>query len=192
MNTRDRIVGAAADVMTEKGVAAATTREIARAAGCSEALLYKHFASKQELFVAVLNERMPPLPDPLDLVGAGSVEENLRTLLSALVSFYVESFPMAASIFGSPSLRDAHRESMAEMGAGPEGPALLVRAYLDAEVASTRISSAVDTRSLARALTGAALFEAFQAAYAGQGEVALVGEVAHRIVDAVTRGLARD
>ncbi|WP_211358148.1 TetR/AcrR family transcriptional regulator [Amycolatopsis cihanbeyliensis] len=31
-----------------------------RAAECSEAALYKHFVSKEELFVVVLQERLPP------------------------------------------------------------------------------------------------------------------------------------
>ena len=33
------------------GLARATTKEIARAADCSEAALYKHFTGKEELFV---------------------------------------------------------------------------------------------------------------------------------------------
>ena len=56
--TRDRILDAAATVMREKGIAKATTKEIARAAGYSEALLYKHFADKQEIYMGVLRERV--------------------------------------------------------------------------------------------------------------------------------------
>ncbi|MFF7247244.1 helix-turn-helix domain-containing protein [Embleya sp. NPDC008237] len=47
--------------MRTLGLARTTTKEIARAAGCSEAALYKHFTGKEELFVAVLQERLPPL-----------------------------------------------------------------------------------------------------------------------------------
>ncbi|AOS61515.1 TetR/AcrR family transcriptional regulator [Actinoalloteichus hymeniacidonis] len=189
MSTRDRIVKSAAEVMRAKGVTSATTREIAREAGCSEALLYKHFASKQELFVAVLRERLPRLPDLDDLVGTRTVVENLVELVEALLEFYVESFPMAATIFGSPALREAHRASVSQLGAGPEGPALLVQAYLEAEVRAGRLPQDLPARTLARALTGAALFEAFQAAYAGQVAIAEAGMLARRIVESFETGL---
>ncbi|MFF5422601.1 TetR/AcrR family transcriptional regulator, partial [Streptomyces misionensis] len=79
---RVRIVDAAHQLMLTIGLARATTKEIARAAGCSEAALYKHFASKEELFVTVLKERLPRL-DPLlkrllvsPGAGGRTVEEN--------------------------------------------------------------------------------------------------------------------
>lgn len=59
--TRVRLLDAAHHLMLTVGLARATTKEIARAAGCSEAALYKHFASKEELFIQVLTERLPPL-----------------------------------------------------------------------------------------------------------------------------------
>ncbi|MET7301536.1 helix-turn-helix domain-containing protein [Embleya sp. NPDC005575] len=59
--TRQRILDAAEHLMRTLGLARTTTKEIARAAGCSEAALYKHFTGKEELFVAVLQERLPPL-----------------------------------------------------------------------------------------------------------------------------------
>ena len=58
---RVRIVDAAHELMLTIGLARATTKEIAKAAGCSEAALYKHFASKEDLFVTVLKERLPKL-----------------------------------------------------------------------------------------------------------------------------------
>jgi AcrR family transcriptional regulator len=51
---RDHILDAARGVFARRGYHAASTAEIAAAAGCSEPMLYKHFASKQELFLAVL------------------------------------------------------------------------------------------------------------------------------------------
>ena len=61
--TRARILDAAASVIRQHGLAAATTREIARAAALTEAALYKYFPSKDDLFLAVLLERLPGLPD---------------------------------------------------------------------------------------------------------------------------------
>ncbi|HEX4258089.1 MAG TPA: helix-turn-helix domain-containing protein, partial [Streptosporangiaceae bacterium] len=45
-DTRDRILDAATHVMRTRGFARTTTKEIARAAGYSEATLYKHFQDK--------------------------------------------------------------------------------------------------------------------------------------------------
>src|SRR5258705_7646997 len=58
---RIRILDAAHELMLTIGLARATTKEIAKAAGCSEAALYKYFPSKEELFVSVLKERLPQL-----------------------------------------------------------------------------------------------------------------------------------
>jgi AcrR family transcriptional regulator len=51
---RSAIVEAATKVFAENGFHGTTTRELARAAGVSEALLYKHFPSKESLFTAML------------------------------------------------------------------------------------------------------------------------------------------
>lgn len=72
---RVEILAAARAVFGSRGYHSATTREIAAAAGISEALLYQHFSGKQELFEAVvqgcaadLEARLRAaveLPDPL-------------------------------------------------------------------------------------------------------------------------------
>jgi AcrR family transcriptional regulator len=49
------IVRAAVPLFAHKGFAGTTTREIAEAAGISEALLFKHFPSKQLLYGEILN-----------------------------------------------------------------------------------------------------------------------------------------
>jgi len=46
---RESIIHAAIPVFAKKGFAAATTRDLASAAGISEALLYRHFPSKESL-----------------------------------------------------------------------------------------------------------------------------------------------
>ncbi|MBX7244525.1 MAG: TetR/AcrR family transcriptional regulator [Candidatus Sumerlaeaceae bacterium] len=51
---RDMIVRDVRRVFAEKGFKGATTRELARAAGVSEALLFKHFPTKEALYEAML------------------------------------------------------------------------------------------------------------------------------------------
>lgn len=188
MSARERILDAATEVMRSKGYAAATTREIARVAACSEALLYKNFPDKQGIFAAVLAERMPELADPLDLVGRDTVPRNLATLVSGLIDFYVQSLPIATSILGTPSLREAERASAERRGGGIDVPARSVERYLHAEVDAGRIPGDVDVTVAARTLTGAALFEAFRAVFADESHLTAPRAVAERIVASTTVG----
>src|SRR5215510_8608861 len=52
---RQAIADAVREVFAAKGFDGTTTRELAKAAGVSEALLYKHFPSKESLYVAMLD-----------------------------------------------------------------------------------------------------------------------------------------
>src|SRR5438094_9900899 len=51
---RQAIVDAAVPLFARKGFAGTTTRELAEAAGISEALLFRHFPSKQLLYREIL------------------------------------------------------------------------------------------------------------------------------------------
>ena len=50
---RDCILDAAVRVFAERGFHGATTRELARAAGVSEALMFRHFPTKEDLYKAL-------------------------------------------------------------------------------------------------------------------------------------------
>jgi AcrR family transcriptional regulator len=54
---RQRIVEAAVGLFSRKGFRGTTTREIARAAGISEATIFKHFATKEELYTAIIEAK---------------------------------------------------------------------------------------------------------------------------------------
>jgi AcrR family transcriptional regulator len=51
---RQAIIEAVKRIFAEKGFEGTTTRELAKAAGISEALLYNYFPSKESLYVAML------------------------------------------------------------------------------------------------------------------------------------------
>ncbi|TFV59784.1 TetR/AcrR family transcriptional regulator [Mycobacterium sp. PS03-16] len=52
-HTRSLLLDAAEDVFAEKGFTAATLDDIAHAAGYTKGAIYKHFATKEDLFLAV-------------------------------------------------------------------------------------------------------------------------------------------
>ena len=53
---RAAMLQAAVSLFSERGIEAATTREIASQAGTTERTLFKHFGSKEQLVSAVLHE----------------------------------------------------------------------------------------------------------------------------------------
>jgi AcrR family transcriptional regulator len=184
-DTRERILDAAALIIRRDGLARATTRQIAQAANCSEALLYKYFPDKQEIFLRVLSERVARVASAAELVGTKTVAANLQLLVEQLLAFYFQSFPMAASIFSNTELLTAHRQAMAARGAGPATPVTLVASYLDAEKQAGRLDSSIDTDAVARLLTGAALHEAFLANYGGHDQLHEPSRLAARLVRGV-------
>ncbi|MEV0320007.1 TetR/AcrR family transcriptional regulator [Streptomyces sp. NPDC050658] len=186
--TRARILDAARDLMLTVGLSRATTKEIAKAAGCSEAALYKHFASKEELFVGVLQERLPRLGPLLRRLaedpGERSVEENLAEIARLASHFYAQSFPIAASLYAETKLKRRHDDSMREMGTGPHMPIEALDAYLRAERDAGRIAPGADTFAAASLLLGACAQRAF--AYD-----ATIGKQPPQPVDEFAASLAR-
>ena len=169
---RERILDAAAAVMRERGVANTTTKAIAAAAGYSEAMLYKHFADKQELFLLVLKERLPTLRLALATVGTGELGANLTAIVEQLMSYFAELFPMSVSIFSAPDLLVQHREGIARHGAwGPSGPIRMLAGYLDEERAGGRIRPDANTVAVAQLLVGIAFHQGFLAAFEGNSTV---------------------
>ncbi len=55
---RRQIVRIAMQQFSEKGFNGVTTKEIAAHAGVSEAIIFRHFATKQDLYAAILDQKM--------------------------------------------------------------------------------------------------------------------------------------
>lgn len=54
---REQILTTAVSLFSQRGFSGTTTKEIARAAGVSEAMVFRHFASKEELYGAILADK---------------------------------------------------------------------------------------------------------------------------------------
>ncbi len=85
----DRILAATRELFDERGVQDAPIDEIARAVGINKAQIYRHFASKEELFVLTvtqyLDELAPLLADAAS--GAGAPPELLRSLSAVFADY---------------------------------------------------------------------------------------------------------
>jgi TetR/AcrR family transcriptional regulator len=55
---RRQLVDVAIDLFSRKGFNGTTTREIAAAAGVTEAIIFRHFKTKEQLYTAIIDQRM--------------------------------------------------------------------------------------------------------------------------------------
>jgi AcrR family transcriptional regulator len=163
--TRGRILDVTADLMRSVGLATLTTREIARAAGLTEAALYRHFRSKEDLISSVLAERLPVfieiLKDLPQRVGDGRVSDNLRRVAEAAVPFYRQAMPMLAATFGDPNLLIRHRVWTQQKELGPQRANVALASYLRGEIELGRLAANLNPDAAAAMLLGACQQRAF-------------------------------
>jgi AcrR family transcriptional regulator len=92
---REAIVEAVRDVFAEKGFDGTTTRELAKAAGVSEALLYKHFPSKEVLYAAMLEgcSKGPTFAEATRILELEASTSTLVVMVHFMISHYVLGRP---------------------------------------------------------------------------------------------------
>ena len=110
---RRAILAAAKAVFGSTGYHAATTREIAAAAGVSEALLYQHFEGKRQLFEAVIHAAAEDLAERLN--GAARAPEPLSAAMTAYFDFVEAEADLYRVFFrqalqADPAFGDLYRE----------------------------------------------------------------------------------
>ncbi|MCM9078893.1 MULTISPECIES: TetR/AcrR family transcriptional regulator [Streptomyces] len=199
--TPERLLDAAEKLMRTSGLANATTKAIAREAGCSEAALYKHFANKEELFVRVLMERTPnagPLmaalrADPGERTAEDEAEAGGEQELTAIARhaslFYADAIPLAASLFAEPALLSRHREGVQEIGAGPHVLLDALAERLRRQLDAGRLRPDADPRAAAALLLGACFQRAFFLHFSGAHVVQPVEEFAPAVARTVWAAL---
>ncbi|MGC0418015.1 TetR/AcrR family transcriptional regulator [Embleya sp. AB8] len=188
--TPQRLLDAAEKLMRTTGLAGATTKAIAREAGCSEAALYKYFTNKEELFVRVLTERSPSAAALMRELtpGAGegrSVEEHLTDIARYASEFYADGMPMAGSLFAAPALLERHRAGIRQLGKGPHVILYALADCLREDRERGRIRADADPDAAAALLLGACFQRAFFLHFSGPEVVTPVDEFAPSVARTV-------
>lgn len=118
--TDDHVLSAARRVFQERGHAA-TTRDVARAAGISQAVLYQRFATKDQLFLAAM---VPARLDVGLLIGNAGLpsredtEAHVREISRRLIAYLQQVGPALLHLSTHPVLRpEMIREGHAHLGA---------------------------------------------------------------------------
>jgi len=80
---REQLLDVAAELFARAGYARATTAELAKAAGVTEPIIYRHFASKRDLFVDLIRRTAKKTLEHWEkhLAGAKDPAERLRRLI---------------------------------------------------------------------------------------------------------------
>lgn len=85
----ERIVDAAAELVADRGVAAASTRAVAERAGVSVGSLYRFFADADDVLRAVAARHVDRLAPPLAAAAAGGAHRTWREALGAILDALV-------------------------------------------------------------------------------------------------------
>ena len=148
---RREIADAALKVIAEQGLARFTSKAIAREVGVSDAALFRHFATKEDIVLAVIDRveeilfaDFPPLgSDPIERLGVffrgriNVIRENPG--VASLVGseqlsqaappegvVRVAEFRQRSRLFVRSCLVEAHRDGLLAEGVGPEEADVLV------------------------------------------------------------------
>jgi AcrR family transcriptional regulator len=166
---------AAEQVLRTKGLAAASTREIAREAGCADGTLYNHFRDRADLFVAIYLEKL--LPDYWEAlsklpycIGEGTVQAHLEELAQIALAFYYKAGPLRAALFADLELLERYREALKSQAQQrhQERPAPVLAAYLRAEQRLGRIAAQANPDIAAEALFGTCANYALRQCFFGE------------------------
>lgn len=118
--TRAHILAAAERIFAEAGLAGARTEAIAASAGVNKALLYYYYRSKEELYRAILRERMGELRQRgLAAISQGrSAQAKVEGFVNAQLDFfsarrYYPQLVLRLMMAGERALADLRRKQVA-------------------------------------------------------------------------------
>ncbi|MEI5671765.1 MULTISPECIES: TetR/AcrR family transcriptional regulator [unclassified Nocardioides] len=111
------VLDAAAAVVLEHGVAALTTREIARVAGMPVASLYQYFADKEEVLLALVERDMAEMDEQVlaDLAALPEEDRTIAGIVGATMAAFVKVYDRRPA-FVEVYLRGRTNAAVAQFG----------------------------------------------------------------------------
>jgi AcrR family transcriptional regulator len=161
---REAILAAALELLRDRGIARLTTREIAAAAGVSEASIFYHYRDRAGLLMAVFEQGLVPLKElseTIDLPGP-DISSVLATLGPALERFLDQGLPVLTAAQSDIELRDALLEYMSDEDLGPHRGVIALGTALAEGQKDGRIRADIDPQAVALMFVGACFIRASQ------------------------------
>lgn len=87
---REQILAASQALFASRGFSATKTRDVARAAGVSEAMVFKHFPDKQGLYRALIERKIAEAETALPLAGVAGSRESPEVFFGRIASTILE------------------------------------------------------------------------------------------------------
>jgi TetR/AcrR family transcriptional regulator len=124
MSAKDRrtqLLEVALEVFSRRGFKSATTKDIAAEAGVTEAVIFQHFASKEELYSAVLDNKILSRAEEAwkskisKLIQAGDEEDLFRSLIEDIIRRYRQN-PRFERVVLFAAL-EGHKQGLAQLEA---------------------------------------------------------------------------
>lgn len=157
---REHLIATVARLLSERGSAGLTVRDIAREAKVADGVLYNHFEDKEELLALglgvhvgrVMHEAMDGLPRQ---AGQGTVQDNLRAYIDHGLAVLTGILPVFAGLLSQPKVLIRFHATPGHGQAEQRGLPGILADYLAAEQALGRVAAGVDPRAAARMVIGA-------------------------------------
>jgi AcrR family transcriptional regulator len=188
---REHLIDSAEKLLAERQVSAITTRDIARAAGVSDGVLYNYFAGKHDLLVAALVRRYAGfltrfdsgLPEP----GTGTVEDNLAAYATASLDLVAETLPIASGLMSEPALLKLFIDEIHRQPFGPQRMRQPIADYLAGEQRLGRLGD-FDVEAAIALIMGPAIMLGFTELMSGTPRAELAAQF-RQIVRTLLTGL---
>jgi len=188
---RDLLIDTAERLIGERPASAITTREIARAAGVSDGVLYNYFADKNDLIITALVRRHTETLSRYDLVfptaGSATVAENLEACALAAIDLVASTLPAAGSLLSEPALLHRFFDEIHRSPLGPHRMVGPIAQYLAEEQRLGRLG-AFDLDAATTLLLGSAMTLGFSVTFGGASREHVVEQLP-TIVTTLLRGL---
>lgn len=110
ITTKQVIIKVAGDLFMDKGFQATSTREIALKAGITQPNLYHHFKTKEDIYIAVLEDLSSEVQEALEIL-VNKEEANLVISLQNILDYLREKHPVNFSIMSHDMTYEVSREN---------------------------------------------------------------------------------
>ena len=105
------IIEAAGKILTSSGVSGLTIKNLAKEMQFSESAIYRHFASKEEIIIAMLDYLSETMDDRLKnaIQAHHNPEAKFKSVFQSLVDFFIKNPQFVVAVFSDGLMEESQR-----------------------------------------------------------------------------------